>query len=65
MSLTFNGLNLKTEIVEGLAKQSITSPTPIQAEAIPVILNRQDLIAQSHTGSGKTLAFFGSTFSTD
>lgn len=62
MSLTFNSLNLKAEIVEGLNKQSITIPTPIQAEAIPVILNHQDLIAQSHTGSGKTLAFLAPLF---
>ena len=57
MSLSFETLNLNPSLIEGLAKQNITTPTTIQAEAIPVILSRQDVIAQSHTGSGKTLAF--------
>ena len=57
MSLSFETLNLSPSLIEGLAKQNITTPTTIQAEAIPVILSRQDVIAQSHTGSGKTLAF--------
>ena len=57
MSLSFETLNLNPSLIEGLAKQNITAPTTIQAEAIPVILSRQDVIAQSHTGSGKTLAF--------
>lgn len=57
MSLSFETLNLNPSLIEGLAKQNITIPTTIQAEAIPVILSRQDVIAQSHTGSGKTLAF--------
>ena len=57
MSLSFETLNLNPSLIEGLAKQNVTTPTTIQAEAIPVILSRQDVIAQSHTGSGKTLAF--------
>ena len=57
MSLSFETLNLNPSLIEGLAKQNITTPTTIQAEAIPVNLSRQDVIAQSHTGSGKTLAF--------
>ena len=57
MSLSFETLNLNPSLIEGLAKQNITTPTTIQAEAIPVILSRQDVIAQSHTGSGQALAF--------
>ena len=57
MSLSFETLQLTPSLIEGLAKQQITTPTPIQEQAIPLILNHQDLIAQSHTGSGKTLAF--------
>lgn len=57
MSLSFETLHLNPSLIEGLRKQNITTPTTIQAEAIPVILSRQDVIAQSHTGSGKTLAF--------
>src|SRR5438067_13875940 len=40
-----------------LAKNGITEPTPIQAEAIPVLLDGRDVIGQARTGSGKTLAF--------
>ena len=57
MSLSFETLNLNPSLIEGLDKQNIKIQTTIQAEAIPVILSRQDVIAQSHTGSGKTLAF--------
>ena len=57
MSNTFNSLNLPSNLIEGLAKQNINTPTPIQETAIPAILTKQDVIAQSHTGSGKTLAF--------
>src|SRR5690348_3014439 len=40
-----------------LATMGITAPTPIQAEAIPALLDRKDVIGQARTGSGKTLAF--------
>lgn len=62
MSLSFEALGLNTTIVEGLIKQNITTPTAIQAQAVPVILSHQDVIAQSHTGSGKTLAFVAPLF---
>lgn len=62
MSLSFEALGLKPSIVEGLIKQNITTPTAIQAQAVPVILSHQDVIAQSHTGSGKTLAFVAPLF---
>ncbi|MTL87416.1 ATP-dependent helicase, partial [Turicibacter sanguinis] len=52
MSITFENLNLDSRIIAGLNKQNISVPTSIQQEAIPVILNHQDVIAQSHTGSG-------------
>ncbi|MCA9862476.1 MAG: DEAD/DEAH box helicase, partial [Thermomicrobiales bacterium] len=35
----------------------ITSPTPIQAEVLPFLLDGRDVIGQARTGSGKTLAF--------
>lgn len=53
MSLTFETLQLNPSLIEGLAKQHITTPTPIQEQTIPLILSHQDVIAQSHTGSGK------------
>ena len=62
MSLSFEALGLNTSIIEGLTKQNITTPTAIQAQAVPVILSHQDVIAQSHTGSGKTLAFVAPLF---
>ena len=62
MSLSFEALGLNASIVEGLIKQNITTPTAIQAQAVPVILSHQDVIAQSHTGSGKTLAFVAPLF---
>ena len=40
-----------------LAKQNITTPTSIQSQAIPIMLEGGDIIGQAHTGSGKTLAF--------
>ena len=62
MSLSFEALGLNASIVDGLIKQNITTPTAIQAQAVPVILSHQDVIAQSHTGSGKTLAFVAPLF---
>lgn len=62
MSITFENLNLDSRIIAGLNKQNISVPTSIQQESIPVILNHQDVIAQSHTGSGKTLAFVAPLF---
>lgn len=40
-----------------LSQMGISEPTPIQAQAIPVLLDGNDLIGQARTGSGKTLAF--------
>lgn len=57
MTNTFENLNLRTELIEGLAKQGITEPMPIQSLVLPVALEGKNIIAQSHTGSGKTLAF--------
>lgn len=62
MSISFEQLNLDPRLIEGLKKQNITTPTQIQQDAIPVLLNKQDVIAQSHTGSGKTLAFLTPLF---
>jgi ATP-dependent RNA helicase RhlE len=43
--------------MSALKKQGYTTPTPIQAKAIPVILNRQDVLAAAQTGTGKTAGF--------
>lgn len=55
--MTFTNLDIHESLIKVLANQGIKTPTPIQEQAIPAILNGDDLIAQSQTGSGKTLAF--------
>ncbi|MBP2239802.1 ATP-dependent RNA helicase DeaD [Cytobacillus eiseniae] len=53
----FSSLGISQALAAILHKSAIATPTPIQIEAIPMIMNGTDLIAQSETGSGKTLAF--------
>lgn len=53
----FSHFNLHPELNQALTDLGFTQPTPIQAEAIPVGLNGQDLIGGAQTGSGKTVAF--------
>lgn len=54
---SFNTLGINDALIEGLKKEDITEPTPIQINAIPPALNNRDIIGQSQTGSGKTLAY--------
>ena len=54
---SFNSINLPLEMVDNLSSLGYTQMTPIQREAIPQILNSNDIIAQAKTGSGKTAAF--------
>ncbi|UXY13789.1 DEAD/DEAH box helicase [Chitiniphilus purpureus] len=53
----FVALGLSNELVRELTKQGITEPTPIQAQAIPVLQEGHDLMASAQTGTGKTAAF--------
>lgn len=55
--LTFNSLSLNTPILKALARLDYTTPTPIQAQAIPHALAGTDLLLSAQTGSGKTAAF--------
>jgi ATP-dependent RNA helicase DeaD len=55
--LSFSDFRLRATSIEVLDSLEITEPTPIQAQAIPVLLQGRDVIGQAHTGSGKTLAF--------
>lgn len=48
---------LSSETLSSLAKLKFSRPTPIQAAAIPEILNGHDVVGKASTGSGKTLAF--------
>jgi len=49
--------NLRPSIVKALEIEKIIDPTEIQTKAIPIIMEKSDLIAQSETGTGKTLAY--------
>ena len=53
----FISLGLSERIVHNLKEHHILTPTPIQQEAIPVVLDGKDVIAQAQTGTGKTFAF--------
>lgn len=53
----FADLSLSDSTRRALQKMGIETPTPIQAQALPVLLAGRDLIGQARTGSGKTLAF--------
>ncbi|WP_347549216.1 DEAD/DEAH box helicase [Pseudalkalibacillus hwajinpoensis] len=53
----FKELEIDKQIIERLEEQGIHTPTDIQRETIPVMLNGQDVIAQAQTGTGKTFAF--------
>ena len=53
----FSSLNINTKLLENLKSMNFSSMTQIQKKAIPIIMQGDDLIAQSKTGSGKTIAF--------
>ncbi|MFD0884220.1 DEAD/DEAH box helicase, partial [Streptosporangium algeriense] len=53
----FTLLGLPKPLVNGLARQGIDSPFPIQRATIPDILAGNDVLGRGQTGSGKTLAF--------
>ncbi len=55
--MTFNDFNFEPELLEGLYSMGYKEPTPIQQQAIPVILDNKDLIACAQTGTGKTAAY--------
>ena len=57
MENKFLRLNVRQELVDLLQDMGITDPTPIQIQAIPLLLAGKDVIAQAQTGTGKTLAF--------
>lgn len=56
-TLTFDDLGLAAPIAQVLAKRGYTTPTPIQALAIPAILEGRDVFGCAQTGTGKTAAF--------
>ncbi|MCK7556487.1 DEAD/DEAH box helicase [Chitinophaga sedimenti] len=55
--MSFEQLGLIAPILRALETQGYATPTPIQAQAIPVVLAKKDLLACAQTGTGKTAAF--------
>lgn len=55
--MQFESLNIIEPILRSLKEEGYTTPTPIQVQAIPVVLNGKDLIGCAQTGTGKTAAF--------
>lgn len=55
--ITFKDLALSPAILKAIEEIGYVKPSPIQAEAIPVVLSGKDIIGQAQTGTGKTAAF--------
>jgi ATP-dependent RNA helicase DeaD len=55
--LNFKDIGISDHFIDALNKLNITTPTPVQRKAIPLLLKGQHVMAQARTGSGKTLAY--------
>ena len=55
--MSFDQLGLRIELLKAVKAKGYTTPTPIQTQAIPVILDGRDILARAQTGTGKTDAF--------
>jgi ATP-dependent RNA helicase RhlE len=55
--MSFSTLGLSNEIVRAVTERGYTKPTPIQMQAIPIVLSGGDLLAGAQTGTGKTAGF--------
>ncbi|GAA4307858.1 DEAD/DEAH box helicase [Nibribacter koreensis] len=55
--MTFSDLNLIEPLLQALHEEGYTQPTPIQEQAIPPVLNGDDILGCAQTGTGKTAAF--------
>ncbi|ACT48184.1 DEAD/DEAH box helicase [Methylotenera mobilis] len=55
--MSFESLNLNPAILRAIEETGYTTPTPIQAQAIPVVMEGHDLMASAQTGTGKTAGF--------
>lgn len=56
-TMTFSTLGLSAPILRAVLEQGYDTPTPIQTQAIPVVLRGEDLLASAQTGTGKTAGF--------
>jgi len=57
ISTSFESLGLLPELLRAVTEQGYTEPTPIQSQAIPVVLSGRDLLGAAQTGTGKTAGF--------
>ncbi len=55
--MTFNEFNFKEKLQASIVEAGFKEPSPIQRDAIPVVLDGKDIVGQAHTGTGKTAAF--------
>ena len=55
--MTFDTLGLSADLVRTVAEEGYEHPTPVQAKAIPLVLEGRDILAAAQTGTGKTAAF--------
>lgn len=55
--MAFKKLSIIEPILKAVASEGYTIPTPIQQQAIPLVLQRKDLLGCAQTGTGKTAAF--------
>ena len=55
--MKFNELGFEDQVIEALDAMGFETPTPIQQEAIPAVMDNKDMIAVAQTGTGKTAAF--------
>ncbi|MDL2307825.1 DEAD/DEAH box helicase, partial [Desulfovibrio sp. OttesenSCG-928-C06] len=57
LKMSFEDLNLSKDLLKGVAELGFEEPSPIQAMAIPFIMEGRDVVGQAQTGTGKTAAF--------
>ena len=55
--MSFTTLGLSEPLLRAISEQGFSEPTPIQKQAIPVILDKKDILGGAQTGTGKTAGF--------
>ncbi|MBI4913212.1 MAG: DEAD/DEAH box helicase [Acidobacteria bacterium] len=55
--MSFDSLGLLPELLRAVREEGYETPTPVQAQAVPIVLSGRDLLAGAQTGTGKTAAF--------
>jgi len=55
--MSFDSLGLRAELLRAVSEQGYSEPTPIQKQAIPLVLEGRDIMGGAQTGTGKTAGF--------